>query len=427
MISKIRNSIILKKISLLFIGRVYSILIGMISSVVMVRYLKPELNGVYNYAIAYVAIFSGIALMGLDNVVIKEFARKGNSKHEVFTASILVRLLGTSIAFLVILLTMIIGKVTKENQLLIWIAALPCIANIFSGVSGWFYARTEVRYIVISQSIAHTICLFGKMACVYIGLGVAGFLVVTSLETFVLILLQWLIFKNRGERVEFSFNKTVFMYLLRQGWPICLGSIAYTVFMKIDQIMIGKMISNYELGIYSVAVKIAELWYFVPNTIVVVLLPKLTEYRENGDYNKFYGAMQKYMSWLVLLGYISSGLTMVFGKMLIWILYGEEYLGAYPILCIYIWAGIFINMSVLRGNYFVLMECTQYSFWTNLSGAIVNIFLNIVLIQKMGSIGAAFATFISYGVYAYISSMIIPRLRKMGGIQTKALLLSKIK
>lgn len=426
-IEKVKGKNIFSKISILFVSKIYSLFLSLISSMVIVRYLTPEMNGTYNYAIAYTTILSGIALMGLDNVLIKEFSKKQQNTSKLFVASFLVRVIGTLVSFILLEVSILILNVDYEQQRYIWIAALPFLINIFSAVTSWFYSVSQIKYVVISQSMGHTICLMLRIGCCLAKYGVMSFLIVQLLETVFFITLEWIFYAKQKNHVGCSFSMQTCHYLVRQGLPICLGSIAHTLFLKIDQVMIGDMIGDYELGIYSVAVKIAELWYFIPGTIVLVLLPDLTYLYEKKEFQKFDDLLQKGMSWLVLLGYVASLLTMLFSRVIIYILYGEEYYAAAPILCIYIWAGIFINMSVLRGDYFVIMEWTECSMWVNLIGAIVNILMNIVLINLIGSMGAAIATLVSYCAYAYLSSFIIPKLRKIGIIQTKALFLKKLR
>ena len=51
------------------------------------------------------------------------------------------------------------------------------------------------------------------------------------------------------------------------------------VYLKVDQIMIGEMLGGEELGIYSVAVRMSEVWYFFPTAIIVSFFPKLLKSR----------------------------------------------------------------------------------------------------------------------------------------------------
>lgn len=408
--------------SWLFFGRIYSIIIGMLLNVLMVRYLGPNRNGVYNYAISYVAIFSGISLMGIENVITKEFKRGVRKTDDIMVSSILIRCVGCLLSFVLLLVSFYVFQIESSRIWLILISALPCIANVFGGVTGWFYAQSQTKYIAISQAVAHTVCTILKIILVVLKKDVQSFLVVTATETFIVLALEWHYFAKE-KRISFTYQKSTCKYLFMQGLPIIIGSIAHIIFMKVDQLMIGEMLGDYELGIYSVAVRIAELWYFIPTMAVSVLLPNLVDLKEKNK-EMFLRYLQKYMSIMVLIGYLAGFLTTLFAKPIILVLYGQEYISAAPILSIYIWAGIFINMSELRGSYFVIMEYTHYSLWCNLIGAATNIFFNFFLIPLVGSTGAAVATLLSYALYAYISTFFIKNMRSMGKIQTKALFLT---
>lgn len=415
---KSRNFI---NISWLFVGKIYSIAIGVLLNVLMVRYLGPNRNGIYNYAISYVAIFNGISMMGIENVIVKEFKRGVRETGDIMISSILIRCVGCLLSFVSLWVSFYIFKIEPDRIWMILVSALPSIANIFGGVTGWFYAQSQTKYIVISQVIAHTMCVILKIILVLLKRDVQSFLIVTAIETFIILALEWIYFVQK-ERIFFAFRWDTCKYLFIQGFPIIIAVIPHIIFMKSDQLMIGKMLGDYELGIYSVAVRMAELWYFIPTMIVSVLLPNLVELR--GKNQKVFSCyLQKYMSILVLIGYLSGLFITLFAKPLIIVLYGQEYIASVPILCVYIWAGIFINMSELRGSYYVIMEYTDCTFWSNLFGAIINVILNFLLIPLIGSIGAAISTLLSYAFYAYISSFFIKKTRNIGKIQTKALLL----
>ena len=69
--------------------------------------------------------------------------------------------------------------------------------------------------------------------------------------------------------------------LLKDSWALLLSSIAVVVYMKIDQIMLGQMVGDEAVGIYSAAVRVSEVWYFIPTTIVASVFP--APKRENLD------------------------------------------------------------------------------------------------------------------------------------------------
>ena len=52
------------------------------------------------------------------------------------------------------------------------------------------------------------------------------------------------------------------------------SGIAIAIYMKIDQVMLGQMATDHDVGIYSAAVRLSELWYFIPLTIVSSVLAR---------------------------------------------------------------------------------------------------------------------------------------------------------
>lgn len=423
-------SVIAKNISWLFLGRIYYLFINTFASIFIVRYLGPENNGIYSYVIAFSSLFSGLSIMGLDNILIKEFCDSKKNKRDIFIASFIIRCAGTALAYLIMLIAMYMLKIEHKLQMYILFTGITLIANAFSGITGYFYSKSEAKYIVIAESITYSISFFVKIILIIFQFPLQCFIIIYVSEITMTILIEWLIFyfKERQELINIKNERIILEIrsLFMQGWPIILGSVANMIYLKSDQIMIGEFLNNRELGIYSVAVKLAEVWYFIPNIIAAAVLPQLTRLKML-DFIDYERKLQKYMSIFVGVGYLTGILMTLLSRPIIYVIFGSKYIEAAPILCIYIWAGVFINMSVLRGQYYVIMNMTKYSMWTNLIGAITNILLNALLIPKMGGIGSALATLVSYALYAYFSSFFFKKLHRIAIVETKAIALIGIR
>ncbi len=74
-----------------------------------------------------------------------------------------------------------------------------------------------------------------------------------------------------------TFNKTVAGSLLRESWPLALYGIALNIQTRIDQVMLGKMMNNAEVGQYSAALRFIEVFGFAPMVIISTLLPAVTK------------------------------------------------------------------------------------------------------------------------------------------------------
>jgi O-antigen/teichoic acid export membrane protein len=183
--------------------------------------------------------------------------------------------------------------------------------------------------------------------------------------------------------------------MLKDSWPLMLSTVAIGIYMKMDQVMIKNMLGNEQAGIYAVAAKLSEVWYFIPMLICTSLSPSIIR-----AFNTQKELFEKRMSKLYfLMFWLSAGiasLITLFSHLIIKILFGQAYIGAVFTLQIYVWAGIAVFLGVAVNQYLLAKNLTRISFYNTLIGAIVNIILNIILIPKIGINGAAIATLISY-------------------------------
>ena len=114
------------------------------------------------------------------------------------------------------------------------------------------------------------------------------------------------------------------------------------------------------------------------------------------------------MVWLA----IAIALPMTFlSDWVVHFLYGEQYNQAGSVLMIHIWAGVFVFLGVASGKWLLSENLQIFSTVNTSIGAIVNIWLNYILIPKIGVSGAAWATLISYFVAAYLCLLFFKKTR----------------
>jgi len=159
--------------------------------------------------------------------------------------------------------------------------------------------------------------------------------------------------------------------------------------------MIKNILSNEQVGIYSVAVKLSEAWYFIPVLICTSLSPSIIKALTISK--EFFESRMKKLYFFMFWSSITiATFTTFFSYQIIRILFGIPYLGAVNTLQIYVWAGIGVFLGVSVGQYLLANNLTRISFYCTLIGALINIILNILLIPRIGINGAAIATLISY-------------------------------
>jgi PST family polysaccharide transporter len=207
--------------------------------------------------------------------------------------------------------------------------------------------------------------------------------------------------------------------LLKECWPPPFSGLAVMLYMRIDQVMLAEMVGEREVGLYSAALRLSEVWYAL-NIIVGSTMPYLTEMRARSE-ELYYQRLQQLFTHLVRIACI-VGILLTFGSSpLIYFLYGESYSQAAAILTVHIWAGMFVFLGVAAAPWAVNEGATKFALYQTSLGAITNIALNLYLIPLYGAVGCALATTISYAISAWISNSFFPETRKLFKKQSEAI------
>jgi O-antigen/teichoic acid export membrane protein len=195
--------------------------------------------------------------------------------------------------------------------------------------------------------------------------------------------------------------------------------------MRIDQVMLGQMAGDKEVGVYSVAVRLSEVWYFIPLAIHSSVLPGIVEARAISE-ELLYSHLQKLYNSMAFIAYTVALPVTIMAGWVVEILYGTAYSKAGPMLALLIWAWMFASLEIVRNTFLTAMNWTRVYFATSSLGCIINIVLNYLLIPHYGGIGAAIATCVSYWFAAHGACFLFKPLYKTGYMLTKAMVYPKI-
>jgi PST family polysaccharide transporter len=210
--------------------------------------------------------------------------------------------------------------------------------------------------------------------------------------------------------------------LLRQSWPLLLSSMAVVVYMRIDQVMIAMLANTYEVGIYSAAVRISEVWYFVPGAIVASIFPVLLAQRQS-DKAGYERNLQYLYTAVVAVSLVVALVAMLGSDWAVEALFGSEFSAAAPILMVHIWAGLFVALGVTSGRWLIAEGLQRMASYRTLYGAFINVGLNYILIPRLGALGAAVATVVSYSIAAFWSDVLFQSTRRVFLMKLRAILL----
>ena len=401
--------------------------VGLLVSIWVTRYLGPERFGALSYATAFVTLFSPVAMLGLEGIVVRNIVRNPSNRDEILGSSFILKLIGGALAFAVTLTAIaLVRPADHQARVLVGITAIGMLFQMFGAVDFWFQSQVQSRYSAYSRSAANiTICAV-KVLLICFHAPLAAFACAGAAEIALGSLGLVVAYRLNGHHItRWRATWVMAKELLRDSWPLFFTDIVIMIYMRIDKIMIGGMSGNTELGVYSVAAMLAEALYFIPMAVAVSVYPSIVEAKGISE-NFFHERMQRYYNLMALLAYaVALPLTFLAGW-LIPFMFGDLYRSAGPMLIGLVWVGMFVNLTIARGQYLITMNWMRLHFITDFLGCGLNVSLNYYLIPRYGGMGAVTAALISYWFLAHGLCFIYKPLVGTGTMMTKAILYPKI-
>jgi len=406
MISKLKTHQGFKKYfantSWLFMEKLLRIVLGLFVGIWVARYLGPAKYGLLNYAQAFVGLFTPVASLGLNNIVIRDLVQNENKRDALLGTAFLLKLFATIIVFFLLSIAVNFTSNDTFTNVLVFIIASATLFQSSNVIDFYFQSQVLSKYAVYSHFISLIFSSGIKIYFIFIRAPLIWFALVFAFESFILSLgFIYFYIKQRLSIFTWKFNLSLAKELIKDSWPLIFSGIVVSIYMRIDQIMIKEMLDNEAVGNYVAAVRISEACYFIPTIISGSVFPAIINTKK-GDERLYYNRLQKLYDLMVWLA-IAIALPMTFlSNLLVKVLYGEQYTLAGNVLMIHIWAAIFVFLGVANSKWLINENLQKYSLINTSIGALTNIILNYYLLQVMGINGAAIATLISQAVASYL-------------------------
>lgn len=413
----LKNNKVAKNTIWMISERIIQMLISLIVGSLSARYLGPSNYGLINYGTSIISLFLSITKLGLENVIIKEYIENKDKNGEIVGTALGMRMIASLIS---IILIMILIMILKPNQILIQIVTiLQAISLIFQSyevIDYWFQSQLKSKYVSITKTIAYIVVAIYKIYLLATGKSVIWFALSLTIDyglIFIILIIQYK--KSKGQKLKFSLETS--KNVIKKSYHFIISGMFVTLYTQMDKIMIGSILNETQVGLYSAATTICTLWAFIPEAIINSMRPTIYESNKNNteNYLKKLRLLYCIIFWMGIL--FSLGITL-FSKYIILILYGKNYLTARTSLIIAVWYTTFAYLGTARGIWVVCEEKNKYAKKYVIIGAIINLVLNSILIPKFGIEGAAFATLISQFSVAFVAPMLYKETR----ISTKYML-----
>ena len=383
----------------------------------LARYLGPQEFGILNYLLALVFLFTSLSSLGINpvltNILIKNKRKTNNS---IISNSYILRFFSSLFGYLIFILFIIYlhGKNVYLSYSII--IGLSIIIKSYEVLFSYFESKSLSKYIVISQTISLVIVFSLIVSFLYLEFDIKYIYYCFLVDSLITLFLINIFFFKKERNFLFNLDFRKIYKIIHKSFPVLLSIISIVIYMRIDQVMINLLLSEKDVGIYSVSVRIVEMFHFIPKIIMVSYLPILL-ISKNYTFE-----LIKINSLLFKLSILVIFFIFALSKYITSILFGEIYMESVLTTILLSISLIFVFFGVANEHWYISKNLQKYYALNVFIGAITNIILNYFLIPSFGISGAAYSTILTYLLIIFLFDIFNKKTRVLLKLKYKSII-----
>ena len=333
-----------------------------------------------------------IVSLGITNGVFRFAIDSNHDKKSVFSSGLYTITLG-GLLFLVIVPLL---AISPQFRSYLWLIVLYTMASCYHSLCAQFIrAKNKTAFFAV-QGIINTslVIVFNILFLAVFNFGIIGYVLSVALADGLTAFLIFIKEKLWREIVRKP-NKNTLQQMLSFSIPMIPATIFWWVTSVSDRYMVTWFLGEAENGIYAVSNKLPTFLTLLSTVFMQAWQFSAISESENDkkEHIEFYGKVwSSFQSVMFLAGSAITALAIPMIKLLT----TESYYSAWKYVPMLALAMVFSSFANFMGSVYVVEKRSKNSFLTTMIGAALNIALNLWLIPKIGSQGAAIATFASY-------------------------------
>lgn len=349
--------------------------------------------GTYDLYITTTLLLSPVLSLNIADAVMRFALEKGRNQRDVFTVGFIRILKAISVFAVVVSLNYAFDIIPVFNQFPFFLWLYFALSLTYDFLTQFTRGMDKISDFAVAGLLnsATTVAL-NILFLLVIKIGLTGYFLANCLAFIVPIIYLTLRLKTyKMLNIKFK-DKPLKKEMERYSTPIIFNTISWWINNVSDRYIITWILGVEANGIYSVAYKIPS----VLNVFQSIFSQAWTisAIKEFDDENKkFYSSIYKIYNFSMV--FVCSVL-LLFNQLIAKILFAKEFYEAWKYAPFLLISVVFGSLSGFLGGVFSAAKKSTTFAKTTIVGAVINIVLNIALVIKMGAIGAAIATLISY-------------------------------
>lgn len=387
-----------------------SFIFPLISFPYVSRILGPTGTGKINFVTSFVEYFYMFAQLGIPTYGIRACARVRDNKQELTKVAqelLIINLVTTLLSYIALGICMkFIPRMQSDKELYIIISFSIILATI--GME-WFYkALEQYTYIAVRSVIFKFIAVIAMFLLIhkeedYVIYGAISIFAASASNIFNFINVHKYISLKPVGNYDFKRHiKPVLVFFAM--------AIATTIYTNLNSVMLGFITSDTDVGYYGVAVKIKTILVSLVTSLGAVLMPRVSYYIENKQMDEFKRIYEKALDFVFVVAIPITIYFILFAKEGIYFIAGDLYTESIIPMQIVMPTVLLLGLSnVTSMQILVPLGLEKEVLYSEIIGAIVYCIINILLIPRFKSSGAAIATLLTEVVVLLYQSIILKK------------------
>ncbi len=405
-----------RRVAGVFATRVTQFVIGFGTSFLMARLLGPDGRGAYYLVVLTPSMLFALGQFGLPSAV-SFFAGRGRSGKSLQRLSMVIAgvlaaaLLAATIPALPFLTQSLLRSASPD------LVRLALISLPFQFVGSFGSAiligrQTMRRYnvILVFQSVGALVSVVVLVGVLRLGVtgAVIGNLVIAAAGA-----LAVTIEARRVTRDDPESRPVGVRELASYGAKLYPATLSSFFSYRADVFLLALLLGNAgAIGLYSMAVSLAELTFFVPDSVSTVFFPRVAAaQRATADeMTPLVSRFTVMVTGLSVVGLIPASFVLV-------LLILPAFTGSLPAFLVILPGIVALSVAKVLSSYISGLGMPLTVAAASVTALVVNVIANLLLIPLWGIVGASAASLISYSIHAVILVAMASRMTRRGWAQ----------
>lgn len=411
-----------KNIFWLTLSRAIALVLLGVAYIFLFRYLGAYRTGQHQFVLSYVTIFGIIVDFGIQQYIIKKISEEPHRAKTYFHNFLAIEIV---LALLVYGTLVLIAKLNHYEPLVFKAIA---VAGAGMALNGLIYPFLSV------MSAFHDLRKVALVNFINSAINIAVIALTIILDRSIIFLVSnQFLFGVSGLLLYAHFVRThipkldIIAGFRSLEWPlvrnILVAAVPFamlvgfsTIYNRIDVVLITKFLGYHETGLYAAAYKFFDLIGFFPSVVSFSLYPVYASLMVKNDLATVRIMFEKYLRLMIALGAPLAIAGSILAKPIIALLAGDEFIAAAPVLSVLVFAPAILFVYIVA-NSLVISQLTKLAVWVTAINVAINVIGNIILLPRIGIMGAAIMTvaseFVQGAFYFYVIRSRIIKFRAM--------------